>query len=104
MLALVALSLSLSLIVGCTSAFAQNQNDFMNVFSGIMQSVATQSAQAEWQKLPQNEQSCVDQTLHQRGSNLRTMIQKGITPSDASIADVRAVCSSTVHETVGMTR
>jgi hypothetical protein len=102
-LVMVALTTLFSVLMGLTSAFAQNQNDFMNVFTGIMRPVAN-AAQAEWQKLPQNELSCSDQALHQRGSDLRTVIQKGIMPSDARIADIRAVCSSFVHETVGATR
>jgi hypothetical protein len=39
LLATVAL-LSLCFAVDCTSALAQNQNDFMNVFTGIMRAVA----------------------------------------------------------------
>ena len=64
MLAMVAL-LSLCFAVDCTSALAQNQNEFLKVFTGIMQPVAVQAAQSEWRKLSRNELSCMDQTLRE---------------------------------------
>ena len=103
MLAMVA-SLSFCFAVDCTSALAQNQNDFLKVFTGIMQPVAVQAAQTEWRKLSQNELSCMDQTLRERGSDLRTAIRQGTMPSDARIADVRAACRLSIQETVGMKR
>jgi hypothetical protein len=57
-----------------------------------MQSAIMQANQAEWKKVPQSESSRVDQALRQRGSDLQTAIRQGITPSDARVADVRAVC------------
>ena len=90
-----ALYISLSLVAGCTSVFAQNANDILNIFGGIMQSAIMQANQAEWKKVPQSETSCVDQALRQRGSDLQTTIRQGITPSDARVADIRATCRST---------
>jgi tetratricopeptide (TPR) repeat protein len=90
--------LLLGLLASCTGAFAQNANDIMNIFGGIMQSAIAQATLVEWKKLPQIELSCVDQTLRQRGSNLQAAIQQGITPSDARIANIRSACrSSTVQ-------
>jgi hypothetical protein len=91
-----ALYVSLVLVGGCASAFAQNANDVMRLFGGIMQGAISQATQAEWRKLPQSELSCVDQTLRQRGSDLTDVIRQGITPSDARIADIRAACRSTI--------
>ena len=93
-----ALYISVSLVASGTSVYAQNATDILNMFGGIMQSAVTQAAQVEWRKLSQNELSCVDQTLRQRGSDLQTAIRQGITPSDARIADIRAACRSTTAQ------
>jgi hypothetical protein len=86
------------LLAGCTSTYAKNANDIMNIFGGIMQSTIAQATQAEWKKLPQSELTCVDQTLRRRGSDLQAAIRQGITPSDPRIADVRSACKqSTVQ-------
>jgi hypothetical protein len=90
-----ALYISFSLVASCTSVYAQNVNDILNIFGGMMQSAIGQATQAEWRKLSQNELSCVDQALRQRGSDLQTTIRQGITPSDAQIADIRTACRST---------
>lgn len=93
-----ALYISLSLAAGCTSVFAQNANDILNIFGGIMQSAIMQANQANWKKVPQSESLCVDQTLRQRGSDLQTVIRQGITPSDSRIADVRAGCKQSTAQ------
>jgi hypothetical protein len=46
-----------------TQATAQNAGDIFNWFSGIMQSMITQTTQAEWKKLPPSGLSCVTQAL-----------------------------------------
>jgi Bacterial SH3 domain len=84
--------------VGCTSVLAQNANDILNIFGGIMQSAIMQANQAEWKKISQNELSCVHQAIRQRGSDLQTAIRQGITPSDARIADIRAVCKQSTAQ------
>lgn len=94
----IVLCASLSLVMGCTSVFAQNANDVINLFGVIAQSAIAQKTQAEWRKLSQSELACVNQNLRQRGSDLGAVIQQGIVPSDARISDVRAACrSSTVQ-------
>lgn len=90
---------ALGIIAGTTTVtVAQNANDVMRLFGGIMQGAITQTTQAEWRKLSQNELSCVDQTLRRRGSNLQTAIQQGVSPSDPRIADVRASCRSSTAQ------
>ena len=76
------LCIFLVLLAGRTSAFAQNANDIIRLFGGIMQNAASLAAQTEWSKLSESEIVCVDQALHQRGSNLQTAIRQGIIPSD----------------------
>jgi hypothetical protein len=46
-----------------TQATAQNAGDIFNWFSGIMQSVITQTTQAEWKKPPPNGLSFVTQAV-----------------------------------------
>ena len=57
-----------------------------------LQNPRIQSAYSEWRKLPQKEVDCVDQTLRNRRSTLWLTIQRGINPSDATVAAIRAAC------------
>jgi hypothetical protein len=93
-----AVLITLSLAIGCTSAFAQDANDIMRLFGGIMQGAITQASQAEWKKLSQSEMSCVDQNLRQQGSSLQTVIQQGITPSDPRVAGSRSACRNQIAQ------
>jgi hypothetical protein len=92
------LYISLALVAGCNSAFAQNANDIMNMFGGMMQSAIVQATQTEWNKLSQSELLCVDEALRQRGTDLQIAIRRGITPSDSRIADVRMACRSSTAQ------
>jgi hypothetical protein len=78
--------------MGWTGAFAQNANDVLNIFGGLVRSALVQTALTEWSKLPQSEVVCVDQNLRQEGSNLQAAIQQGLTPSDPRIAGFRSAC------------
>ena len=51
-----------------------------------------QSTYLEWRKLSQKEVDCVDQTLRSRRSSLWLTIQRGVNPSDASVAAIRTEC------------
>jgi hypothetical protein len=87
---------SLTFMLGCTSAVAQNTNDIVNIFGGLIKSAIVQTTLAEWKKLPQDELACVDQNLRQQGLSLPTAIQQGIMPSDPRIADARSACRTQV--------
>jgi hypothetical protein len=93
-----AVLITLSFGIGCTNAFAQNVNDMMHLFGGMVQGAITQASQAEWKKLRQPEMSCVDQNLRQQGSSLQTVIQQGITPSDPRVAGSRSACRNQVEQ------
>jgi uncharacterized protein len=86
--------LLLSLVLSCSQAVAQNANDIIRLFGGIMQNAVTQAALAEWKKLPEREILCVDEALHRRGTSLQTAIRQGVAPSDGRISDIRATCRS----------
>ena len=49
-------------------------------------------ATSEWRRLPQSEVNCVDRWYRAQGSNLWSQIQRGIGPSSATAAKVRAEC------------
>jgi hypothetical protein len=92
------LCLGLILISGCTHASAQNANDIVNIFGGLIRSAVVQTTLTEWRKLSQSEVSCVDQNLRQQGSSLQAAIQQGITPSDPRIAGSRSACRTEVAQ------
>jgi hypothetical protein len=90
------LRLGLILIAGSTTAFAQNANDIVNIFGGLIRSAVVQAALTEWRKIPNDEVSCVDQNLRQQGTSLQVAIQQGMTPSDPRIAGSRSACRNVV--------
>jgi hypothetical protein len=64
------------------------------VFAGSAAAQTSRDAQAhtQWRKLSQTEVDCVDKALRARGSNLWSLIERGIGPSDPSAAKLRADC------------
>ena len=60
-------------------------------------------AQASWRKLSQSEVDCVDKALRVRGSQIWQLIQRGIGSGDASVARVRAGCSTQAKAPVART-
>jgi hypothetical protein len=65
----------------CSGAMAQTAPD-----------AKVQAANSAWRKLSQNEVNCVDQSLRTQRTNLWTMIQRGVDPSDSAVARLRAAC------------
>jgi hypothetical protein len=74
------------------SALAQNPNDYMRLFGEMRDDAIVQATRAEWRRLPTAEYSCVDETLRARNSNIEGLAQRGITPADPRIANIRASC------------
>ncbi len=79
-------------LVLSTSAFAQNVNDFVNLFGGMMQQAMRPAAQSEWRRLPPPELSCLDQALREQGASIDALINRGVMPSDPRLAQVRSDC------------
>lgn len=71
---------------------AQNANDFLNTLGGIIQQAVRQAAQTEWQKLPPSEMVCLDQRLHQQGGSVNDAINRGVSPTDPRLSQLRASC------------
>jgi hypothetical protein len=81
-----------------TSAFAQNANDLINRFRGVVQGAIVHEAQFEWKKLPLNEIGCIDQALRQQNSSIDALINRGVLPSDPRLAQLRANCRGQVAQ------
>jgi hypothetical protein len=95
------LCVALILVAGCTGAFAQNSNDILNIFAGLIKTAAVQAALTEWRKLPPSELSCVDQALRDQGSSLEAAIQQGVVPSDPRIAGHGWACRDALAQQSG---
>ena len=54
------------------------------------------TANSEWRRLSQNEVNCVDKSLRAKRSAVWFLIQRGIAPTDASVAGIRAGCRAQV--------
>ena len=67
-------------------ALAQTAN------GGGAQNAKVQAAYADWRKLSQSEVNCVDQSLRGQRTSLWSLIQRGINPTDAAVARLRAGC------------
>jgi uncharacterized protein len=80
------------LLISSTSAFAQNVNDFLNMFRGLVQQSMIQTAQLEWSKLPPNEIACIDQTLRQQGASIVALVNRGVLPTDPGLSQLRSNC------------
>jgi hypothetical protein len=76
---------AISLLFG-GAALAQTAN------GGGVQSAKVQAAYADWRRLSQTEVNCVDQSLRGQRTSLWSLIQRGIDPSDATVARLRAAC------------
>lgn len=68
------------------AALAQTAN------GGGVQSAKVQAAYADWRRLSQTEVNCVDQSLRGHRISLWSLIQRGIDPSDPTVARLRAAC------------
>ena len=73
-------------------AAAQNPNDFMRMFGGIVQQAMRQAAMAEWQRLPPAEFACLDQSLRQQGASAEALAARGVAPSDQRLLQNCSAC------------
>src|SRR5689334_17409529 len=66
-------------------AWAQTAN-------GGVQNAKAQAAYADWRRLSQTEVNCVDQSLRGQRTSLWSLIQRGVDPSDPTVAKLRGAC------------
>ena len=81
-------------IMGATRSYAQSQYNVPKRVQGVSQPAAVKTAESEWRKLPPNELACANQKLTARGDSIQSLAQRGVLPSDARVADIRAQCLS----------
>lgn len=79
-------------IFSTTISFAQSADDIIRLFGGMMQNAVSEAARVEWEKLPQNQLSCIDNALRQDGAELAELIRQAVKPSDPRIASLRSDC------------
>ena len=84
--------LSILPLILSTSAFAQNVNDLLSMFDGVMRQSMRQAALSEWRRLSPSEISCLDQRLQQQGGSVDTLINRGVPPSDPRLSQFRFAC------------
>ncbi|MBX9847080.1 MAG: hypothetical protein K2Z80_35260 [Xanthobacteraceae bacterium] len=60
--------------------------------TAVAPSAKVDAAHAAWRKLSQTEVNCVDKALRARNSQIWQLIQRGVGPTDSSVAAVRAGC------------
>jgi uncharacterized protein len=93
------LAFCIFLLGSSTGAFAQNINDFVRIFGGIIQQAGQQAALSEWQQLPPVELTCVDQNLRQQGASVAALVNRGVLPSAPQLAQLRSICRSQIART-----
>jgi hypothetical protein len=86
------------LLLLSATAFAQNPNDFLRMFGGIMQQGMIQAAQSEWRRLSPDERACLDQSLRQQGASVDALINRGVFPNDSLLAQVRSDCRTNIAQ------
>ena len=79
-------------LVLSTSSYAQNVNDLINIFRGVVNAAMVHEAQFEWRKLPPNETACIDQALRQENSSVDALIARGVMPFDQRLSQLRSNC------------
>jgi tetratricopeptide (TPR) repeat protein len=76
---------------GVHQSAAQNVN-VMNLFGGLMKAAIVEQARAQWRKISTAELACMEDQLQQRGLSSSSLAERGIFPTDGSIASIRTVC------------
>src|SRR5262245_24575679 len=82
----------LCLLGSASSALAQGPDEFLRTFGTITQPATVQATQAAWAKLPSTQVGCINDALHQQGSSVEALIQRGVLPSDPRLANERSNC------------
>ena len=84
---------SLGIMGGTRRSYAQSKNAPRRDY-GTVASAAIKAAESAWNKLPPSEFACANQKLTARGDSIQSLARRGILPSDAGVAEIRAQCVS----------
>jgi tetratricopeptide (TPR) repeat protein len=88
--------LALLILTGTTYALAQNATDMINLFNSIVRATITENIKNEWNKLPQNELTCLEQRFQQRGVSIRYHIDHLVPPNDPRLSSLRFDCRTVI--------
>jgi hypothetical protein len=80
------------LLQGWHEVAAQSRQQSPDAFQRIGSSEDSQASLAEWRKIPGIELRCIATALNQQGQTLESTLLKGISPSSASLVEVRSQC------------
>jgi hypothetical protein len=83
---------SLGIMGGTGPSYAQSKNAPRRD-QGTVVSAAIKAAETAWNKLPPSELACAKQKLSARGDSIPSLARRGILPSDANVAEIRAQCA-----------
>ena len=89
---------SLGIMSTTRRSYAQSKNAPKRD-QGTVRSAAIKAAETAWNKLPPNEFACADQNLTARGDSIQSLARRGVLPSDATVAEIRAQCLSSSSPT-----
>jgi hypothetical protein len=82
------------LALGLTSSVgAQNVNNMLNLFGGMMRSAVVEGARAEWRNVRPVELACIEDQLQQQGTSAEMLAQQGTFPNDGRVAGIRVLCA-----------
>jgi hypothetical protein len=73
---------------------AGQQREVLDFFGSAIRSGVTAAVQADWERVPNAEVTCIDGALRQRGSSINEMVLQGISPADSRMAVFRSQCHS----------
>jgi Putative peptidoglycan binding domain/Tetratricopeptide repeat len=72
---------------------AQNVNNMINLFGGLMRAAIIEGAKTEWRKVRPVELACIETQLQQQGTSIEVLVQQGIFPNDGRVTNFRVVCA-----------
>lgn len=70
-------------------AYAQ-QNPIQN----FLNTIQAEKNRAQWQKIARAELNCIDRQLSKNGVSLNQIVQRGVSPNDPRISEIRRFCKS----------
>ncbi len=87
---------SVALLVLTGTTYALDAGDMINVFNAIMRANITENIKNEWNKLPQNELTCLEQRFQQQGVSIRYHIEHLVPPNDPRLSSLRFHCKTAI--------
>lgn len=81
-------------MVSISAAHAQSSGYLPNSIDRRLRPTPFQAVKQKWDRLTEDEIVCIETALQQENTNIKTLMQRGVTPNDAVLAKVRTDCQS----------